>query len=440
MSDKRQIFGWAMYDWANSAYVTTVAVAVLPVYFASVVVGENGFELFGTVYDAKTLWGFMMSISALWIFLCAPVLGAIADYSSSKKKFLMMFCYMGSLFATLLYFCGSGDVLMTMVFFILAQIGFVGGNVFYDAFLPQIADADEMDWVSGKGFAYGYVGGGLQFAIALGLVAGHDVLGIGESLAARLAIAMAGLWWTGFSVITFIMLKENSGTHEPVASRSSYSYLKLAQMGLRRTVVTAKKVGMFKHLLIFLFAYMVYNDGIQTVISMSTIYGSSELGFPSWVLMVTLLIIQFIAFFGSLLFGWIAGRTSTKTALLLTLCMWTGVVLYAYTMTTPVEFFILGVVVGLSMGGSQALSRSLYGSMIPANASAEFYGFYSVFSKFSSIWGPAVFAVINHVTGSARGAIVSLSVFFIVGMVLLVIVNVDEARKAARIVIISENA
>ena len=433
MSDKRQIFGWAMYDWANSAYVTTVAVAVLPVYFAGVVVGEKGFELFGTVYDARTLWGFMMSVSALWVFLCAPVFGAIADYSSSKKKFLMLFCYTGSLFATLLFFCGSGDVLMTMVFFIIAQIGFIGGNVFYDAFLPQIADADEMDWVSGKGFAYGYVGGGLQFAISLGLVAGHEILGISESLAARLAIGMAGLWWAGFSVITFIMLKE-SGTH-----RKRYSYMEMAKIGFRRTVVTARKVGMFKHLLIFLVAYMIYNDGIQTVISMSTIYGRTELGFPSWVLMVTLLIIQFIAFFGSLLFGWIAGRTSTKTALLLTLCMWTGVVLYAYTMTTPMEFFILGIVVGLSMGGSQALSRSLYGSMIPMDASAEFYGFYSVFSKFSSIWGPAVFAVINHVTGSARGAIVSLSVFFIVGMTLLVIVNVDEARQAARIVAISDN-
>ncbi|MFC1607819.1 MFS transporter [Candidatus Latescibacterota bacterium] len=431
MNDKRQIFGWAMYDWANSAYVTTVSVAVLPIYFADVIVGKNGFELFGTLYDSKTLWGFMMSFSAMWMFWLAPILGAISDFSSSKKKFLMFFCYTGSFFAFLLSFCGSGDVMRAMVFFVIAQIGFVGGNVFYDAFLPCIADDKNIDRVSAKGFAYGYIGGGIQFTFALVLVAGHSIIGISEQTAAQIAIAMAALWWAGFSLVTFRILKE-SKAHErlPESYRSLPKTLAYAKIGIVRTVITALKVRRFKHLLLFLIAFMIYNDGIQTVIFMSTIYGKEELGLPSWVLMVTLLIIQFVAFFGALLLGWVAGKTSAKKALMITLAAWTGVVTYAYFMTSAGEFFILGVIVGLAMGGSQALSRSLYGSMIPENASAEFFGFYSIFNKMSAIWGPAVFAIINHMSGSARNSIVSLSVFFVLGIVLLALVDVEKARHA----------
>jgi len=431
MNDKKQIFGWAMYDWANSAYVTTVTVAVLPIFFSSVVMGEGGYEIFGTRYDAQSLWGFMMSFSALWMFIFAPVLGAISDFSASKKKFLMVFCYTGSLFSILLFFSGTGDVMRTMLFFIIAQIGFIGGNVFYDAFLPQIASEDRIDWISGKGFAYGYVGGGLQFAISLGIIAGHDVIGISQSLAARISIAMAGLWWAGFSVITFVKLKEVEAHEQiPLTYRSLPRVLAYAKIGIDRTIGTAKKVGKFKHLTIFLVAFMVYNDGIQTVINMATIYGTGELKLPAWVLMVTLLIIQIIALFGALIFGKLAGKTTAKKALMLTLFMWSFVVVYAYFMTSAREYFILGIIVGISMGGSQALSRSLYGAMIPTQASAEFYGFYSVFDKFSSIWGPALFAVIKHVSGSSRSAIISLIIFFVFGLIMLSLVNVEKAKEA----------
>ena len=420
-----------MYDWANSAYMTTVAAAVLPLYFANVIVGEKGVELFGTVYSSQTLWAFMISFAAMWTFFCAPVLGAISDFSSSKKKFLMIFCYTGSLFTLLLFFCGSGDVWLTMVFFIIAQIGFVGGNVFYDAFLPQISSKDTIDWISGKGFAYGYIGGGIQFALSLLLITCHDFFGLSYQLAVRAALAMAGLWWAGFSVITFIKLKEAPANERlPEAYRSMPQTLAYLKIGIVRTFTTAKKVRKFKHLLLFLIAFMIYNDGIQTVISMATIYGKDELKFPDWVLMTTLLIIQFIAFFGALVFCKIAEITSAKKALMITLLMWSFVCAYAYFMTEAREFFILGIIVGLAMGGSQALSRSLYGSMIPAEASAEFYGFYSVFSKFSAIWGPAIFGIIKQVTGSSRISIVSLIVFFIVGFIMLMFVNIDKAREA----------
>ena len=431
MNDKKQIFGWAMYDWANSAYVTTVSAAVLPILFADLIVGENGLKLFGRVFDSTTLWGFMMSFSAIWIFFCAPVLGAISDFSASKKKFLMVFCYTGSLFAFLLSFCGEGDIWKTMIFFVIAQIGFVGGNVFYNAFLPQIASDDTIDWVSAKGFAYGYIGGGLQFAFSLALIAGHNYFGIGEETAAHIAIATAALWWAGFSIITFLNLEEGQVKKElPDAYRRLPKGLAYAKIGIVRTIETAKKVKTFKHLFLFLIAFMIYNDGIQTVIYMATIYGKEELHLSSPVLMITLLIIQFVAFAGALLTGKLAKKISTKRALMLTLFVWTFVVCYAYYMTTAVEYFVLGVIVGLALGGSQSLSRSLYGAMIPSEASAEFYGFYSVFNKFSAIWGPGVFAVINHVTGSARGSILSLGFFFILGLIILAFVNVGKAMEA----------
>jgi MFS transporter, UMF1 family len=431
MNDKKQIFGWVMYDWANSAYMTTVVAAVLPIFFARVVVPPEGFTIGGTVYSASALWGFLISLSTFIIFITAPILGAIADFSASKKKFLMAFCYGGSLFAILLFFCGSGDVWMTMLFFLLAQIGFVGGNVFYDAFLPHIASPDKMDWVSGKGYSFGYLGGGIQFAVSLVIVSAHDKLGIDSSLAARIAMSMAGLWWAGFSLFTFLNLKETAPSEPlPEKYRKLPGILGYAWLGIDRTIKTAGKVRRFKHLLLFLVAFMIYDDGIQTVINMATMYGTVELGLSNTVLMLTLLIIQIIGIPSALLFGKLGGIISTKKALMITLVLWSFIVIYAFFITSAVEYMALGGIVGLAMGGSQALSRSLYGSIIPAQASAEFYGFYSVFSKFASILGPLLFGIIIQATGSSRYAIVSLIVFFLTGILLLSFVNVAKAKEA----------
>jgi len=420
-----------MYDWANSAYITTVSVGVLPIFFADVIVGPSGVTLFGISLKATTLWSWLIGFSAFLVFLSAPVLGAIADYSSSKKRFLALFCYSGVLGTLLLISCGPGDIIKTALFFILAQTGFVGGNVFYDSFLPHIATEDNLDRVSGKGFAYGYIGGGVQFALSLGIIVGHETLGISSITAVRIAIAMAAFWWGGFALLTFAFLKEERPAKlhngNTAITTGPFDYLRI---GFSRTWQTALKVKQFKHLTLFLIAFMIYNDGIQTVISMSTIYGREELKLLPRDLMLTLLIIQFVAFFGALLFARIAEWLSAKTALLITLCLWSAVVIYAYFMTSTTEFYILGMVVGLCMGGSQALSRSLYGSIIPADASAEFYGFYSVFNKFSSIWGPLAFGLITAIAGSSRQAVLSLIVFFIVGIILLLFVNVAKAREA----------
>ena len=417
-----------MYDWANSAYITTAAVALLPNYFAQAVVGEAGVDIFGMNMSATALWGFMLGGAAFLVFLFAPVLGAIADFSSGKRRFLAGFAYMGSLFATMLYFCKSGDVGLTIALFMGTQVCFVAGNVFYDAFLPQIASEDKLDSVSAKGYAFGYVGGSLQFAIALGLVAMQKTPE-DQAMAARIGMAMTGIWWAGWTLLTLKYLKEVKIPYElPEAYRDRPKILAYLALGISRTVATAKRVGRFKHLTLFLVAYMIYNDGIHTVTSMATIYGTEELRLSTTALMVTLLLVQVVAIGGALVFSRIANRIGAKHAVMCALVLWSGVVTYGYFIHTATEFFVLGIIVGVVLGGTQALSRSFYGAMIPEQASAEFYGFYSVFSKFSSIWGPVTFGFIKQITGSARLAIISLMIFFIVGLILLGFVDEEKAK------------
>lgn len=448
--DKKSIFGWCMYDWANSAYITTVGVALLPIYFAEGIVGEEGVAIFGHTVSATALWGFMLGFAALLVFLFAPVLGAIADFSSWKKKFLIGFAYSGSLFATLLFFCKPGDVWLAVVLYISTQVCFIGGNVFYDAFLPQLASEDKLDSVSAKGFAFGYVGGSIQFGISLALVAMHETIGIKQDLAVRIAMAMTGIWWAGWTLFTVKYLKEvkaDQGLPEnwraehpirpgevktdqelPEKYRNQPKFFAYLSLGISRTIATAKKAGNFKHLTLFLIAYVVYNDGIHTVTSMATIYGKEELKLGTTELMITLLLVQVVAIVGALFFSWLANRIGTKHAVMFSLVLWSGVVIYAYFIHSATEFFILGMVVGVVLGGTQALSRSFYGAMIPENASAEFYGFYSVFSKFSAILGPFIFGFIKQATGEARPAIISIIVFFIAGLILLAFVNEDKAK------------
>lgn len=426
--DQKVIFGWAVYDWANSAYITTIAVAILPMYFAGVIVPPEGFRIGNTLFAAETLWGFMVSAAAFIVFILAPVLGAIADFYSAKKRFLFSFCYLGVLAAALIAFCGPGDVWPTIVLFILSQVGFVGANVFYDAFLPQLAAPEDQDKVSSKGFSYGYAGGGLQFAGVLVLIAFHDFFGLSAAGAARVGMFSAALWWGGFALVTARYLKEPTTgkfyTGEGAGERQGYITL-----GFSRVWKTMLQVRKLKQLLLFLVAFLVYNEGIQTVIQMATIYGKQELKLSATSLMVTLLLVQIVGIFGAFLFSRIAGKTGTKMAVMLSLAVWSGVVIYAYFIHTAVEYFILGGVVGLVLGGSQAISRSLYASMVPEDSPAEFFGFYSVVNKFSAVWGPFIFAIIRHWTGSSRNAILSVIVFFLLGFLLLAFVDENKARK-----------
>lgn len=424
--DPKNIFGWCMYDWANSAYATSVVASVLPVYFRSVVVETPDLRIAGLETSAIAAWAFVVALSSFIAFITTPVLGAIADFSASKKRFLLVFAYGGALFTTLLFFSGPGEVYQTLFFFILAQVGYIGSLVFYDSFITDITSPDKMDWISSKGYSYGYVGGGLQFAVSLALIAGHDYIGISEATAARIAILMAGLWWGGFTLVTVRYLRENR-PNPPMPACSLFEY---ARIGVSRTVKTALRVRQYKHLTIFLLAFMLYSDGIQTVIDMAAIYGADELGISATGLLLTLLAIQIVASFGALLFGKLAVRIGAKKTIMMTLVLWSGVVTYAYFMETVTEYFGLGIIVGLVFGGSQALSRSFYGSMVPAEASAEFFGFYTVFSKFAAIWGPTTFFLVRQWLGSSRLAILSLIFFFVTGLALMAFVDERKAREA----------
>ena len=425
---KNEVFAWYMYDWANSAFATTVIAALLPIYFATVIVPSDGwiFRFCGIELstNATTLWAFLAGAAALFVFITAPILGAIADISESKKKFLMTFCFSGSLFTTLLFFSRSGDVWMTMIFFFIANTCFISANIFYDAFLPHIASRKDIDQVSGRGYAYGYLGGGLQFLICIILIIAHNYIGIEKAMAVRISLLFSGVWWAGFSIITLVGLREHGSGKASLqqfqSNNKSWSYLRF---GFTRTWRTVLNVKRHRNLAIFLIAFMFYNDGIHTVIRMAAIYGKDELGLKNETLMGTLLLVQFIGIGGALLFSKISKSFGTKRILIFILFLWLGILCYAYIINSAIDFWILGIAVGFVLGGSQSLSRSFYGAMIPSNESAEFFGFFSVFAKFSAIWGPFVFGIIRQITGTSRLAILSLVGFFIIGIILLCFVK-----------------
>jgi UMF1 family MFS transporter len=415
-----------MYDWANSAYAVTILAALFGPYLSRVVVPVGGVDipLFGMrSVSATSLFGYSLGFSALVVFVTAPFLGAIADRTSSKKAFLTFFVSIGSLATTAMFFVGPGDVGLAMALFILSNLCFIGGNVFYDAFLPIIASNEEMDDVSGRGYAYGYAGGGLMFLLALIVVQFHDVFGIADvTLAMRIALAGAGLWWGGFAIITLKFLSEPRMEGRVLIGE-------LLRDATRRVTGIFRELKYSKHLALFLIAFMIYNDGIQTVISMGTMYGSDELGFDTMTMLGCLLMIQAVGILGSRFFAGLARRIGAKGSLVTTLAIWIGVTVFGFFMTNPVEFWVLGGLIGLVLGGSQALSRSIYGKMIPVEATAEFYGFFSIFEKFSAIGGPVLFALIRQITGSSRYSILALVFFFIAGMILLLLLDVRKALE-----------
>ena len=419
-----------MYDWANSAYSTVIAGAVLPAFFVDSVVPGETYRLFGRDWEADGLWGLVAGFGPLVMFLVVPVLGAIADFSASKKKFLMFFALAGSSFTILLFFAAPGRVIATLGLFLLAQMGFVAANVFYDGFLPDLTTDDTIDRESSRGFALGYIGGGVYLLIAVALIFLEP---FGTVLTTRLAIAGAGVWWMGFSLWAIPRIPE-SGTARRIPDRLARlpKVAAYARIGFGRTWDTARRLIRFPQLLLFVVAFILYNDGIQTTINISAAYAGGTLDLDIVIIILAFLIVQFIAYFGALGFARLSAGVGIKRALLIGLVVWTAIAVAAYFIPAgaAAPFLGLAVVIGFVLGGVQALSRSLYGSMIPEEASAEFYGFYSVFSKFSSIWGPFLFAFIGQATGSSRTAILSLVVFFAVGGLLLSRVDIDEARAS----------
>ncbi len=412
-----------MYDWANSAYITIFGAVVGAFFTGTIMVGDTYLGLSG-----EALFAILVGIGSILLLLVMPILGAIADYSDAKRRMLRNAAFIGAAFTLVLPFVPDGQVVLFLVVVVLSQFGFVGANVFYDGFLPEITTDDTIDKVSSKGFALGYLGGGLYLAIALGLFfmsSDEPDAALTEALAARIAIFGSGIWWFGFSLFALARLPADG---EGGAKKSMREF---AKIGFERTMDTTRKLRTFPQLLLFVIAFIVYNSGVGTVIAVSGPYAEDTLNLDITTIGIAFLIVQLVAFVGALMFGIISGRTGPKKAIMIALVVWTGIAFAAFNIPegSSTGFMALAAVVGFVLGGVQALSRSLYGTMIPEEASAEFFGFFSVFSKLSGI-GPLVFGIVSAATGSGRAAILSVAAFFVIGFVLLAKVDVEAARAS----------
>lgn len=431
MNDRREIFGWLMYDWANSAFSTTVVTVFLGPYLSNITkaaADSNGLVyMFGIPIRFDSFFTYCVSASILLQVIFLPVLGAIADYSHLRKRMLMTFSTVGALSTVALFFITSGLHWAAGLLFILANLSFGASIVFYNAYLPDIASPDQRDNVSSRGFAMGYAGGGLLLLLNLILFTFRERIGLDSALAARISIASAGVWWLAFSLITFQTLKPRHAVRQ---LPSGESYLTI---GFRQLGSTFRQVRKFPETVRYLIGYLIYNDGIQTVIVVAAIFASLELGMDDQQLILVILMIQAVAFIGAFfLFPFLASRLGAKGALILSLVLWSLVVIYAFAaLRTQTEFWILGAIIALVLGGSQALSRSLFAQMIPKGREAEFFSFYEVSDRATSFMGPLIFGLTNQIFGSLRYGILSLIVLFVVGLAILIVVNVPRAIREA---------
>jgi len=411
---KKIINAWCLYDWGNSAFSTTVEAAVLPVYFASVVAADLPGNT-ATVY-----WGYAAAFALLVSALLAPILGSIADYTGSKKRLLAWFAGVGIIATAVLFLVDRGDWQLALGCIIVGSIGFAGAAIFYDSLLPHIAGPDEIDYVSSKGYALGYLGGGLLLAVNIAMI---QLLP--GTLGARLSFLSVALWWGAFTVPLLRRVPE------PAANTAGIGVgVNPVKAGFTRLGQTFRHLRRYRQLFLFLVAFWLYNDGIGTIIKMATIYGA-EIGIGQLDLIGALLMTQFVGIPFSLLFGKFGSRIGTKRAIMLGLAWYTLISIAGYFMTVAWHFWALAFAVGMVQGGTQALSRSLFGRMAPKARSAEFFGFYDVSSKFAGIAGPAIFALVGQLTGSSRLSIVSLIIFFIGGILLLTRVREDEGIRVA---------
>ena len=418
--DKKTINAWCMYDWANSAFVTTVMAAVFPPFYRSLVIKAGLPENYATAY-----WGYTTSIGLLVIALIAPVLGAIADSTGGKKLYVGFFAWLGILSTCAFVFIGEDTWLFASSLFILGNIGFAGANVFYESLLPHIAPKNDIDQVSTRGYALGYLGGGILLIINVFWITKPHYFGMPDTaFAIRASFFSVAVWWAFFSIPFFRHVPE------PPSAREPHQKLNPFKEGFARLSSTFREIRQYRQLLVFLIAFWIYNDGIGTIIKMATAYGD-EIGIRMTDMIIALIITQFVGIPFSFLFGSLAKKIGAKRSIMLALGVYCLISMAGYFMQTALHFYILAFMVGMVQGGSQALSRSLYAAMVPKQKSAEFFGFFSTSAKFAGIFGPLTFGLVSHVTGGSRISILSVIVFFLAGGILLRRVDVEEGLRAA---------
>ena len=432
--NRREQFGWYFYDWANSAFSTTVGAVFLGPYVSSLTeqaAGPDGLvRLLGIPIAPYSLVSYCITISVILQVLFLPILGAIADYSNLRKRLMQIFAVSGAIVTMFMFFITAQTWWLGCLLFIVANLCFGAAIVFYNAFLPDIAEPDERDRVSSVGWALGYLGGGILLALNLILFLMRDTIGIDSGMAVRINLFSAGLWWFGWSFVTWRLLRSRDIAK---ALKPGETYL---STGLKQLWATFKETAKYPHTIRFLLAYLLYNDGIQTVFASAAVFAAAPLvrgglGIEQGMLTQVILMIQFVAFGGALLFGRIAIRIGAKRALIIGLVIWTVVVIYAYLglrgESRFLQFWILGAFIALVMGGTQAVSRSLFANMIPPGKEAEFFSIYEVSERGTSWLGPLAFGLVNQLSGSLRPAIASIILFFVVGLFLLLRVDVRRA-------------
>lgn len=425
-----ELRAWAMYDWALSGLQTVITTAIFPIYFVRVAAahlpGSGGTQLYAR---ANT-------IAMLIVAVLSPILGAITDYKGNKKAFLAFFTVIGASGAAAMFFIHRGDVVLASSLFIVALIGGSGCLVFYESLLPHLASPQEMDRVSTAGYALGYLGGGLLAALNLlwiqrpawfGLPSGENLSESDATLPVRLAFMSVAVWWILFSIPLFRRVPEPPRKLES----DEQAAMNPIRAALQRVMETLRELRRYRNAFVMLVAFLLYNDGVQTIIKMAAAYGT-EIGIGQGALIAAFVLVQFVGVPCAFLFGWIASRTGAKPAIFAGLLVYIVITILGYFMDSATDFFVLAILVGTVQGGTQALSRSLFASMIPPHKSGEFFGFYSIFEKFAGIFGPLLFDLTIAATGTSRNAILSVIAFFIAGAILLHLVDVEKGQQEAR--------
>jgi UMF1 family MFS transporter len=413
---------WAMYDWANSAVQTTIIAAVFPIYFHNVVAADLGDA------EATSRFAWSTTLAIVIVAVVAPLLGAIADYAAIKKKLLAVFLWIGALATLAMFWVGPGDWSLALTLFILANVGVAGSIVFYDSLLPHLVSDQEMDRVSSAGYAMGYVGGGVLLAINLLMIQKPGLFGIPDAgTAVRLSLASVGVWWLFFSIPLFRTVPEPPRRIEADESQSGNVF----STGVTRLIETFKELRIYRQAFLFLLAFLVYNDGIQTIIRMATTFGS-EINIDQNAMITALLITQFVGIPFAFMFGMLAARIGPKVAVFIGLMVYAVIIALAFFMSSAAHFYALAILVGMVQGGTQALSRSMFASMIPRHKSSEFFAFFGVFERYAGVLGPLVFAMMVDATGHSRNAILAVLAFFVIGGAMLAFVDLEAGRKAAR--------
>jgi len=418
LDEKKSIFGWGMYDWANSAFATTVMAGFFPIFFKQ-------FWCAGADVTLSTArLGFANSIAGIMVAMAAPFLGAISDRGGTKKRFLIFFAYMGVVMTSALYMVSEGNWPLAMFLYVMANIGFSGGNIFYDSLITGVASEENMDYVSVLGFSLGYLGGGILFGLNVWMTLRPGIFGFtGSGEAIRFSFLSVGLWWAVFSIPVFLFVKEPERPDRIIG-------MKMIKAGISQVRETFQEIRSLKNIFLFLLAYWLYIDGVDTIIRMAVDYGIS-IGFDSKDLIIALLITQFVGFPSALGFGYLGGKIGTKRAILIAIAVYFILSIWGAFMRGKEEFYILAVIIGLVQGGIQALSRSYYAKIVPIEKSAEYFGFYNMIGKFAVIFGPILMGGCGLATRSlgysaeiaSRVSIISICLLFMTGGILLCFVK-----------------